>query len=115
MNTMAKVLVIDDEPELRRILVRILTNAGREPLGAEDSQDDVNQFRQQRPLAITDIVMRVEERCETTSELHDEAPRAAIVAMLGDHMLLDIAKILDAEATLSKPVRASDLMRATDE
>jgi len=111
---MAKVLVIDGEQELRRILVKILTNGGGEPIQAEDGQDDLNQCRRPK-LVITDILMRVEEAGETTGELDDEAPRAVIVAKLGDHMLLDIAKMLRAEFTQSEPIGASDRMQAANE
>ena len=113
---MATILIIDDDPQIRRVLVQILTKVGHEPIEAENGKEGLSQFRARKPsVVITDILMPVKEGLETIRELRASAPGVAIIAMSGgDPLFLDIAKMLGADLVISKPFRTSELMQAID-
>ena len=57
---MAKILVIDDEEQLRDLLKKMLTRDGHQVFMAQDSEESVRNFHQFKPdLIITDIIMPV--------------------------------------------------------
>ena len=113
---MATILIIDDDPQIRRVLVQVLTRVGHEPIEAEDGKEGLNQFRAHKPdLVVTDILMPVKEGLETIRELRGEAPGVAIIAMSGgDPLFLDIAEMLGADVTLRKPFTTSEFLQAID-
>jgi len=111
---MSRILVIDDDPEMRRTIVKILTAVGHEMIAAKDGKEGLKQFRIHRPtLVITDILMPDREGLETIHELRDAASRVAIIATSGGPAIfLDMAKKLGADAAIAKPFRAADLVAA---
>lgn len=113
---MTKILVIDDDPQVRCGIVLILTNAGHELLEAENGYQGLNLFRKYRPtLVITDILMPRMGGFETIHELRGEPSKVAIIAMSGgEKKVLDLAKQLGADATIAKPFRAPDLVKAVN-
>jgi DNA-binding response OmpR family regulator len=117
---MARVLIIDDERSLRRMMVRILTSMGHEVAEAKDGEEGLRMFRIHRPtLVITDIVMPRQEGFQTIRELRREAPNVAILAISGggrEHtptFLVDAGRV-GADATLRKPFRPDELIRAVN-
>ena len=55
---MAKILVIDDEEQLRDLLKKMLTRDGHQVFMAQDGEEGVRSFHQFKPdLIITDIIM----------------------------------------------------------
>ena len=117
---MARVLIIDDERSLRRMMVRILTSMGHEVAEAKDGEEGLRMFRIHRPtLVITDIVMPRQEGFQTIRELRHEAPNVAILAISGggrEHtptFLVDAGRV-GADATLRKPFRPDELIRAVN-
>ena len=115
---MAEILVIDDDPQIRRMLIRILTGAGHTVHEAADGRIGIELFRQVHPaLVITDIVMPNTEGIETIRVLHREAPNIPIVAISGsgnNPVYLRAAIGLGATVALEKPFGADEL-RATVE
>jgi DNA-binding response OmpR family regulator len=110
---MAEILVVDDEPQMRRLLVRILSGAGHRVREAENGQDGIRQFRRVRPvLVITDIVMPDMEGIEMIRELRREAPAIPILAIsgAGPPLYLRAATDLGASAALAKPFDAAELL-----
>ena len=49
---MAKILIVDDEPYIRRFLSTLLIHKGYDVILAEDGQQGFNHFLQERPAAI---------------------------------------------------------------
>src|SRR5690242_8002624 len=81
---MAQILVIDDEPMLRRTLRAVLERAGHTVVEAEDGNQGLEQFNVQRPdLVLTDIIMPNREGVETIGEMRRQAPDLPIIAMSG--------------------------------
>jgi len=71
----AKVLVIDDDPALRAILLRMLAAAGHHAIEARDGAEGVAAFeREAVDLVVTDIVMPDKEGIGTIIKLRKMAP-----------------------------------------
>ena len=114
---MAAILVIDDDPQMRRMLTRILTGAGHTVREAADGRAGIELFRQARPaLVITDIVMPDMEGIELIRELRREAPTLQILAISGGGppVFLRAATALGATAALEKPFAADQLLSVVE-
>ena len=113
---MAKILIIDDDPQIRRLVVEILASAGHEMFDVEDGDEGLRLVQIDRPaLVITDILMPQTDGLEVIRELRRGAPQIPTIATSGGHaMFLRMAKRLGASATLAKPFRPMDLLGAVD-
>src|SRR5216684_338233 len=110
---MAEILVIDDEPQMRRLIARILNGAGHIVHQANNGRDGIGLFHREHPaLVITDIVMPDMEGIEMIRELHREAPTIPILAISGGGpaVYLRAATGLGATAALAKPFGAAELL-----
>ena len=66
-----RILVVDDEVDIRRILRLLLQNAGNEVIEAEDGAVAVSVLREDRSidLCIMDVMMPVMSGIEATAEI----------------------------------------------
>jgi DNA-binding response OmpR family regulator len=116
---MPRILVIDDDEQLRGFLAEVLARAGYEVVCAEHGEEGVQCFKEQPfDLVITDLFMPEKEGCETIMELRGHAPQLRIIAMSGGFRRVDclpIAKRLGAQMTLQKPVLKKELLDAVSE
>jgi DNA-binding response OmpR family regulator len=117
----ARILIIDDEDQPRRMLYQALTRAGYEVVEARDGNEGLARFREApTDLIITDILMPEKEGLETIIDLRREFPNVKIVAMSGGGRtgslnFLDIARRLGAQCTLPKPFGLQDMLKAVRE
>jgi DNA-binding response OmpR family regulator len=115
---LAQILVIDDEPQVRRLLQTILERAGHDVFEAADGMEGLMTARARQPdLVVTDILMPNKEGIETIRELRREVPALPILVISGDPgsaLYLEMAKLLGAHAALTKPFRATELLRAVE-
>jgi DNA-binding response OmpR family regulator len=117
----ARILIIDDEDQPRRMLYQALTRAGYEVVEARDGNEGLARFREApADLIITDILMPEKEGLETIIDLRREFPNVKIVAMSGGGRtgslnFLDIARRLGAQCTLPKPFGLQDMLKAVRE
>jgi CheY-like chemotaxis protein len=115
---MAKVLVIDDEPQVLRLIRQMLTRAGHTVIEAADGAQGLAAVRDTPPdIIVTDILMPNMEGIETIRELRREAPTLPILVISGDpgsDLYMQMAKLLGAQAALAKPFRQADLLRAVE-
>jgi DNA-binding NtrC family response regulator len=110
---MADILIIDDDAQIRRLLVRILVAAGHRVREAENGRIGFEEFRRQpAALVISDIVMPDMEGIETILALRREAAELPIIAISGgsDPLYLQAASKLGATAALKKPFAAAELV-----
>ena len=118
---MARILIIDDEDELRSMLRRMLEQAGHEVTEAVNGAEGIQLYERDRPdLIITDIIMPEKEGVETIIALRQADPNLPIIAISGGGRLeatdfLTMAKKLGARHTLSKPFRRDQLLEAVGE
>jgi CheY-like chemotaxis protein len=118
---MARILVVDDDRDVRTALVRILTKAGHEVAQAEDGGAAIAAYRA-RPahLIITDMYMPSVDGVEVVVRLVDEFPDARLIVISGGGQMekedvLDMARRLGARRTLAKPIDRAALLEAVDD
>lgn len=107
---MARILVIDDDADLREVMQETLVSAGHEVVLAPDGIQGL-QSQRDRPadVVITDIFMPDKEGIETIRELRQEFPQVKIIAMSGGGVhvrkpgYLTTASELGADVVLKKP------------
>ena len=118
---MARILIIDDNPEVLSTYGRILEHAGYEIVFAADGNEGIRVFREKSPdLVITDIVMPEKEGLETIGELKRDFPDVKIIAISGSGKLnsgyyLKAAKQIGAEYSLAKPIEREELLETVRE
>jgi CheY-like chemotaxis protein len=113
---MARILVIDDDPDTRAMLEQILKSAGYEVILAADGREGVMRHRTSpADLVITDLYMPIQDGFETIRELRSCFPEVAIIAMSGKPdtgTMLAIAQNVAAVGILRKPFVADELIAA---
>ena len=113
---MAKILVIDDEQDIRSLLSNFLVRKGYAVDTASDGEEGMQLFKKnQYDLVIVDIFMPEKEGIETIREIREENTNIKIMAMSGGGMvekdeILEIAKAFGANQALSKPFEMSNLL-----
>jgi len=115
---MAKILIIDDDPDVLTMLREMLEREGYEVVAANDGEKGVKCYRDNpTDIIITDIIMPEKEGIETILELRKEFPDIRIIAISGggridatDH--LKVAKHIGAQYTFSKPFERKALLKA---
>ncbi|GAG15292.1 unnamed protein product, partial [marine sediment metagenome] len=117
----ARILVIDDDDQIREMLRQMLEREGYEVVDAPDGKVGMRLFRKQPPeLVITDLIMPEKEGIETITELRGEFPEVKIIAMTGGgrippEVYLRVAKRLGAMRTFAKPIEREELLEAIRE
>jgi CheY-like chemotaxis protein len=117
----ARILIIDDEDQTRRMLQQVLTRAGYEVVEACNGNEGLQRFRD-RPtdLVITDILMPEKEGLETIIDIRREFPAVKIIAIsgggrAGNLHFLDMAKRLGAQHILQKPFELQEMLTAVSD
>jgi DNA-binding NtrC family response regulator len=112
---MSKILVIDDDPAVRKTIGRILDRKGYEVVMADDGRGGLKLFESEQPdLVITDIIMPEREGLETIRAIHKLAPNAKIIAIsggarIGNIDFLAMAAKLGAREIIAKPFDPAEL------
>lgn len=113
---MATIVLIDDDKDVRRTLVRMLETAGHEVHEAADGDSVLElSIRVDPQLVITDFLMPEKEGFETIMTLKRDQPPLRIIAMSGGGRsggmdFLDMARSLGADEVLQKPFRRAELL-----
>ena len=113
---MKRILVIDDDMQMREMLRQVLERAGYEVEDAADGKIGMNIQRQEPvDLVITDLIMPEKEGIETIRELRRDFPQLKIVAISGGGRIsangyLNVAKTIGADHTFSKPFELKELI-----
>lgn len=113
---MARILVIDDDPDTRAVLEQTLKPACYEVISAVDGWDGVMRHRTSpAELVITNLYLPKQDGLETIRVLRTCFPKVAIIAMSGrpdSGTMLSIAQTLAAVEILRKPFVADELIAA---
>ena len=108
-----RILVVDDEPGMRKWLVELLEGAGYRVFTAGNGREARSRVEEHAvDLVITDLVMPDEEGIELIRTLRKASTKLKIIAMTGadDPNILRAAKILGAQETLLKPLTAETVL-----
>lgn len=118
---MPRILIIDDEQDLRLILREALEYVGYEVVEAGNGDEGLQHYRETpADLIITDIIMPGKGGLETIGELQREDPHVRIIAISGGSAFgyadaLDIAKQLGARRVFRKPFQLPEMCQAVRE
>ena len=118
---MPRILIIDDDDQIREMLKLFLEYAGYDVFDAANGKAGMELFYANPPeVVITDILMPEQEGLETIIALHKANPDLSIIAMSGGGHLppdqyLTFARKLGARHTFFKPVDCSVLLDAVRE
>ena len=113
---MARVLVVDDETLVRRVVGRMIARAEHEVHEASDGAEAVQQVLEgDYDVVLTDLNMPGMNGMEVISTLRDIAPGLPVVAMSGGgllpkSLLLANATLLGACETIEKPFKREELV-----
>ena len=117
----SRVLIIDDEAQIRDMLHQMLTREGYEVVNAPDGKVGMKLCREQPvDLIITDIIMPEKDGIEMILELRHDFPRLKIIAISGGGRLgpdgyLEMAQKLGAHRTFFKPFNRREILDAVEE
>jgi len=116
-----RILVVDDEEQMRRVLKQMLESAGYQVSEAPDGKVALWISKvSPADLTITDLIMPEKEGIETIRELKRDFPEVRVIAIsgggkVGAELYLDMARELGIDRTLEKPFKKEDLLKAVKE
>ncbi|HEU4681557.1 MAG TPA: response regulator [Gemmatimonadales bacterium] len=111
-----RILIVDDDPGIRRVLQVLLTKSGYQVTQASDGFEALRLWREHGgDLVITDLHMPEKNGIETILELLTHSPGMRIIAMSGGGQtkrldLLGNATMLGAVFTLEKPFTLPEIL-----
>ena len=118
---MARILLIDDELQIRKLLREILEQKGHEVIDCENGTEGIRQYKESSfDLVIMDILLPDKDGFETLNELklhHDQVNVLAISGGFssGTINVLPIAQRLGARQTLAKPFDLTNFLSVVDQ
>ena len=118
---MARVLVIDDDQPLRDLFRELLARGGHRAEAFATAKEGLARLEaEQVDLVVTDVIMPETDGLETIREIRRTHPGVRVVAVSGGGAYegldyLHLAKLMGANATLSKPVRMQKLLSTVAE
>ncbi len=115
MMEIPRILIVDDEPEIREELAEYLTGKGYRVIVAGDGPEGLAKFRAEPcDLAITDMKMPGMAGDEVIRHLRGIAPELPVVVLTGHYSAKDVedAKLAGAAAVLNKPIKLRNLHEA---
>ena len=114
--TMARILLVDDDPMIRVTLPLALNVQGHDAVAAEDGGQALRLMRQESiDLVLTDVLMPNVDGLEVVRAVRKEFPTTAVVAMSGGSArlagsdALELARHMGAHGLLAKPFTEQQL------
>jgi CheY-like chemotaxis protein len=128
---MTKVIIIDDEEDIRIVLNEIFVREGFDVAVASNGAEGLSLLREEgADLVITDIIMPGRDGVETAYEIRREFPKTKIIVMSGGGNVASLgyeptaitttaylasAAAVGADLTLTKPFDRDELIKAARE
>jgi signal transduction histidine kinase/ActR/RegA family two-component response regulator len=110
------VLVIEDDAEVRRVLVQSLEESGHAVRSAPDGDTGLAMLRQHVPdVLIVDYAMPLMNGAEVIRRARQLQPALPVILATGYADMAEVAPLLPMAAVLSKPFDVGALLRAVDE
>ncbi len=117
-----RVLIIDDDTQVRGMIYKMLNEEGHEILVAANGEEGMQIIKSEPEidLVITDLIMPEKEGIETIMEIRQDFSHIRILAISGGGRIdakgyLSMAKQLGADLTLAKPFVKQELIEAVQE
>ena len=126
-----KILIIDDEKDVRIVLREVLQRAGYEALVAADAREGLDKLADEGiDLVITDVIMPGMDGVATVEKIREGYPDVPIIVISGGGNVapmdyepgaistsayLASASNAGADRTLTKPFERQELVKVVDE
>ncbi len=108
---MARILVVDDEYDIRMPLRRVLESEGHEVTEATHGDEALQLFGESPfDLVLLDIFMPERDGISTLGGLLNKSPQAKVIIMSGKAHFLPDARDLGATETIWKPIDTDTLL-----
>jgi len=119
---MARILLVDDDSDIREILRDHLESAGHSVVEAQNGKVGMVMLDQNPcDLVITDVYMPDGDGLEFINEIHAKAEELPVIAISGGgshdfglHML-SVSSVLGARAILAKPFNSDVLLQTVEQ
>ncbi|GAB4133857.1 MAG: hypothetical protein Fur0041_06430 [Bacteroidia bacterium] len=116
MENKRKILIIDDEPDIREFLHYNLSKSGYEVFTAENGKAGLQLAYEQRPdLIILDVLMPVLNGYETCMQLRNDSvfdqTHILFLSALRENYVRELGLKLMADGFISKPVKIPLLVK----
>jgi PAS domain S-box-containing protein len=106
-SAVSKIMIIDDEDSIRKVLKISLSHKGYEVITAEDGAQGIELFQRERPaIVLTDIKMPGMDGIEVLRRIKEINPETEVIVITG-HGDMDMAiqsLQLDASDFITKPI-----------
>lgn len=118
---MAMILVVDDDPDVRRVARLILENGLHTVIEAADGAEALEALTGPAPdLIVTDLVMPDREGIGLIREIRGRGITVPVLAVsgsgpVGKGAYLNAAVALGADRSLAKPYRARELLAVVED
>ena len=109
---MARILIIDDDPDTRDLIQHTLNSAGHQTHTASEGREGLKHFlRNVVELVITDLFMPEVDGLEVIGGLRTHFPQLPIIATSGHTPdLLSVARKMGSNEILHKPFSTDELL-----
>jgi two-component system, OmpR family, KDP operon response regulator KdpE len=107
-----RILIVDDEPQITRVLRTSLVSNGHEVTVAQDGADALEKFLKAEPdLVITDLAMPTMDGIELTREIRERSDVPIIVLSVRSNDLSKVAALDEgADDYITKPFSIQELL-----
>lgn len=115
---MARILIIDDDDQVRKMLRQTFERNGYEVMEATDGGKAIElHSRAPAEIVITDLIMPGKEGIETIRDFLKKFPDVKLIAMsgggrVGPEAYLKVAKSFGVSYTFTKPIDRKELLKA---
>jgi CheY-like chemotaxis protein len=112
-DTGETILVVDDEPLVRDLLVQFLSLRGYRALGVKDGAEALSMVEQAPPdLILLDLLMPGMDGVDVLRQLRQREYRGGVILITGSHDegLLDEAWAMEPQEVIGKPIDLEQLL-----
>lgn len=116
-GTPHRLLIVDDDPQIVRILVTLANERGYAAVGAMDLDEVLRQMEVTRPdVVLLDLNMPRNDGRELLAKLTETPDAPAVIIMSGwvDALTYEVCRRYGATDVIAKPFRVDDLFRRVD-
>ena len=114
---MSRVLIVDDEPDLRDLFSEVMTLAGHQVIGtAKDGDEAVFKFEEAHPdIVLMDHRMPKMSGADATEEIVHRHPDAKVLIVTADDTITNQAQEFGAVGVVHKPFNLELLLHGIDD
>ncbi|MDB5732553.1 MAG: hybrid sensor histidine kinase/response regulator [Variovorax sp.] len=111
-----RILVIEDDADVRRVIAESLELAGHAVISAADGEAGLAELACDTPdLVIVDYAMPGMNGADVIKRAREDVPGLPIILATGYADMVEVGRVLGTQSILTKPFDITSLLRAVDE